>query len=154
MLYGSEHTRDEVFLGRDFSLGDSYSEETAAKIDNEIRRIIDESYQRCKTYIGGHLDKLELVAAYLLKHETMEGDTFRAAMEKDAVTMEELEAIDEAREKQSEEENRRAAEQKKEEETAASQPSDISNEERDLFETLGISLDEPSAEDKNKDQNA
>ena len=147
VLYGSEHTRDEVFLGRDFSSGDSYSEETAAKIDNEIRRIIDECYQRCKTYVGDHLDKLELVAAYLLKHETMEGETFRAAMEKDGVTMEELEAIDEAREKQSEEENRRAAEQKKEEEAAAQPSEDISDEERELFENLGIALD---SEDKNQ----
>ena len=147
VLYGSEHTRDEVFLGRDFSSGDSYSEETAAKIDNEIRRIIDESYQRCKAYIGEHLDKLELVAAYLLKHETMEGDTFRAAMEKDGITMEELEAIDEAREKQSAEENRRAAEQKKEEENTTENTDGITQKERELFENLGIPLD---SEDKNQ----
>ena len=109
VLYGSEHSSDAVFLGRDFNSSRNFSEETAAGIDAEIRRIIGESYTRCKEYIASHRDKLELVVAYLLKHETMEGDTFRAAMERDGVTMEELEAIDTARKEKSEEENRAAA---------------------------------------------
>ena len=146
VLYGSEHTRDEVFLGRDFSSGDSYSEETAAKIDNEIRRIIDECYQRCKEYIGSHLDKLELVASYLLKHETMEGDTFRAAMESESVTMETLEAIDAERRKKSEEENRIAAENKANAPATEERP----QAERDMFAHLGIDLGEgaPQGEEK------
>ena len=42
ILYGSEHSSDEVFLGRDFNSDKNYSEETAALIDKEIKRIITE----------------------------------------------------------------------------------------------------------------
>ena len=139
VLYGSEHSRDEIFLGRDFSGGETYSQETAGKIDNEIRRIIDESYQRCKEYISRHLDKLELIASYLLKHETMEGETFRAAMEKDGVTMEELEAIDAERTRKSEEENRLAEEKKAAQEKQRVEGAH-SDAEREMFEALGIQL--------------
>ncbi|MBQ8174596.1 MAG: ATP-dependent zinc metalloprotease FtsH [Clostridia bacterium] len=145
VLYGSEHSRDEIFLGRDFSGGETYSQETAGKIDNEIRRIIDESYQRCKEYIATHLDKLELVASYLLKHETMEAETFRAAMEGADVTMEALEAIDEERARKSEEENRAAAKKRAEEEKKADEQAH-SDAEREMFEALGITLDVPAPE--------
>jgi hypothetical protein len=43
ILYGSEHSSDAVFLGRDFSSGDNYSEQTAAQIDEEVRRLIAEA---------------------------------------------------------------------------------------------------------------
>ena len=43
VLYGSEHSDDAVFLGRDFSSGQNYSEKTAADIDDEIRKIIKKS---------------------------------------------------------------------------------------------------------------
>ena len=80
ILYGSEHSRDEVFLGRDFNSTQSHSEKTAAAIDEEIKRLIDECYQRCTAYLAEHREKLDLVANYLLRNETMEGDTFAAAM--------------------------------------------------------------------------
>ena len=150
VLYGSEHSRDEIFLGRDFSGGETYSQETAGKIDNEIRRIIDECYGRCKDYIASHLEKLELVASYLLKHETMEGETFRAAMEGENVTMEELEAIDAERERKSEEENRAAAEKQADAEKA-SEEQPYSEAEREMFEALGITL---SHTDENTADNA
>ena len=137
VLYGSEHSADAVFLGRDFNSSRNFSEETAAGIDAEIRRIISECYDRCKEYISLHMDKLELVVAYLLKHETMEGETFRAAMERDAVTMEELEAIDEAREKKSKEENRAAAEQKAAEKTAEETSQKDNGAEQDMLSHLG-----------------
>ena len=148
VLYGSEHSSDEVFLGRDFNNSKTYSEETASAIDEEIRRIIDEAHGRCREYIAGHREKLELVAAYLLKHETMEGETFRAAMERDGVTMEDLEAIDAVREQKSAEENQKAAEQKaaeeqarKESETNAPKSEDTHSEEEELFDRLGIFRD-------------
>ncbi len=148
VLYGSEHSSDEVFLGRDFNNSKTYSEETASAIDEEIRRIIDEAHGRCREYIAGHREKLELVAAYLLKHETMEGETFRAAMERDGVTMEDLEAIDAAREQKSAEENQKAAEQKaaeeqarKEREAGAPKSEDTHSEEEELFDRLGIFRD-------------
>lgn len=159
VLYGSEHSSDAVFLGRDFNTSRNFSEETAASIDEEVRRIISESHARCMTYVADHRDKLDLVAAYLLKHETMEGETFRAAMERDAVTMEELEAIDAERERRSEEENRVAAEKKAAEEAqkAAEQPNDgRSDAERELFSQLGIDPNgngEKPQEPKNDDRN-
>lgn len=107
VLYGSEHSDSEVFLGRDFSSGKNYSEKTAAEIDDEIRRIIDQSHARCREYINENLDKLKFVAEYLLKYEFMDGDTFALAME-GGHTIEELEQIYDKKRKESEEENRRA----------------------------------------------
>ena len=153
VLYGSEHSADAVFLGRDFNSSRNFSEETAANIDEEIRRIIRECYARCTSYIGEHLDKLDLVAAYLLKHETMEGETFRAAMERDGVTMEELEAIDEAREKKSEEENRVAAEKNAAEEQKKADEGNQTDAERDMFAHLGMELptEETDKQEKKED---
>ena len=118
VLYGSEHSSDEVFLGRDFSSGKSYSEKTAAEIDEEIRRIIALSYERCKKYLSENIDKLHFVAEFLLKHEFMDDEQFRAAMETENPTFEEIEKIAEERIRKSEEENKTAHEnnQKAEEE--------------------------------------
>ena len=118
VLYGSEHSSDEVFLGRDFSTGKSYSEKTAAEIDEEIRRIIASSYERCKKYLSENIDKLHFVAEFLLKHEFMDDEQFRAAMETENPTFEEIEKIAEERIRKSEEENKTAHEnnQKAEEE--------------------------------------
>ncbi|MBE6662455.1 MAG: ATP-dependent zinc metalloprotease FtsH, partial [Ruminococcaceae bacterium] len=71
VLYGSEHSSDEVFLGRDFSSGKNYSEKTAAEIDDEIRALIDKAYKKCREILMAHKDKLEFVAQYLLLRETM-----------------------------------------------------------------------------------
>ena len=92
VLYGSEHNSDEVFLGRDFSSGKNYSEKTSAEIDDEIRRLIAESYEAAKKILSDHIDRLHFVAQYLLTHESMDGDQFAAAMQEDA-TVEALEAI-------------------------------------------------------------
>jgi cell division protease FtsH len=116
VLYGSEHSADEVFLGRDFSSGQGYSEKTAAEIDDEIRAIIANAYERCKQYLTDHIDKLHFVANYLLKHEFMDEDQFKACMESDNPTIEEIEAIAEARARKSEEENKSAEEKKAREE--------------------------------------
>jgi len=92
VLYGSDHSSDEVFLGRDFSSGKNYSEQTAAAIDAEIQRIIGECYNEAKEILSAHIDRLHFVAQYLLKHESMDADQFKAAMKDDA-TEEELDAI-------------------------------------------------------------
>ncbi len=112
VLYGSEHTADEVFLGRDFSSGKNYSEKTAAEIDEEIRNIISESYERCKSILTEHIDKLHFVASFLLKYETMDEDQFKAAMESENPTLEEIENIAKERKQKSEEENKLAAEKR------------------------------------------
>ncbi len=117
VLYGTEHSSDEVFLGRDFSSGKNYSEKTAAEIDDEIRSIIDSAYRRSLSYLEAHIDKLHFVAQYLLKHETMDGDIFRMAMEGNP-TMEELEAVEEERRLRSQEENEARQKEQKEAEEA------------------------------------
>lgn len=65
-----------IFIGRDFGTTKSYSEETAAIIDEEIKRIFDEAAQMCEELLNEHRDTLIAVAEYLLEHETMEGDEF------------------------------------------------------------------------------
>ena len=90
VLYGSGHS--EVFLGRDYGTGKDYSEATAATIDEEIQRIIGECYEDAKNILSEHIDKLHFVAQYLLKHESMDGDQFEAAM-KDGATEADLDAI-------------------------------------------------------------
>ena len=105
----SDHSNDEVFLGKDFSSDKHYSEKTAAEIDSEIKRIIDEAYARCTEILTQHKDKLQFIAEFLLKYETMDGDQFEAAMSGDP-TFEELEAINAEKRRKSEEENKRRAE--------------------------------------------
>ena len=121
VLYGSEHSSDEVFLGRDFSSGKNYSEKTAAEIDEEIRDIIGNAYERCTKILKEHIDKLHFVASFLLKNESMDEEQFVAAMQADDPKMEEIEAIETARKRRSEEENRTAHERnlKREEEEKA-----------------------------------
>ena len=108
VLYGSEHSSDEVFLGRDFSSGQNYSEKTAAEIDNEIRDIIGNAYDRCKTILSEHIDKLHFVANFLLKNEFMDEEQFAATMEMENPTNEAIENIAIERKKKSEEENESA----------------------------------------------
>ena len=118
VLYGSEHSADEVFLGRDFSSGQGYSEKTAAEIDDEIRNIIARAYERCKEILTANIDKLTFVAEFLLKNESMDEEQFKACMEAENPTIEEIENIAKEKSKKSEEENKTAHEnnQKAEEE--------------------------------------
>ena len=108
VLYGNEHSSDEVFLGRDFSSGQNYSSKTAATIDDEIRAIIMSAYDRCKAILEEHIDKLHFVAQFLLKNEFMDEDQFKACMEMDDPTIEAIEQIAEERKRVSEEENQTA----------------------------------------------
>ena len=119
VLYGSEHSSDEVFLGRDFSSGKNYSEATAAEIDEEIRKIIADSYARCKEILQGHIDKLHFVAEYLFKYESMDEEQFAAAMEAENPTLEDILNIADEKRRKSEAENQTAYEKKQKEEEEA-----------------------------------
>ncbi len=110
VLYGSEHSSDEVFLGRDFSSGKNYSEKTAAEIDDEIRSIINSAYQTCKKHLSDNISKLHFVAQFLLKNESMDEEQFKAAMETEDPTIEDIENIAAEKKKKSEEENKTAHE--------------------------------------------
>ena len=104
VLYGSGHSDTEVFLGRDINNNKNYSEKIAAEIDDEIRAIIESAYTECKAILTEHIDKLHLVAGYLLKREFMDGDQFKAAMEND-LTFDEIDEILKEKERKSQEEN-------------------------------------------------
>ena len=116
VLYGSEHSSDEVFLGRDFSSGKNYSEKTAADIDEEIRSIIASCYDRCREILNKNIDKLHFVAEFLLKNESMDEEQFRAAMEMSNPTIESIEEIAFLKKQRSEEENKSAEAKKAKEE--------------------------------------
>ena len=75
VTFSSEH--DEVFLGRSMAQAKPYSEETAALIDSEVKRLLDQAYEACQAILKRDSDKLELVARYLLAFETMDADTFQ-----------------------------------------------------------------------------
>lgn len=74
VVFDDEH---EVFIGRSMSQGRAYSEEVAGIIDEEVRRIMDAAYEHCRTILSNRRDRLELVAQYLLQHETMSAETFQ-----------------------------------------------------------------------------
>jgi cell division protease FtsH len=65
-----------IFIGRDFSQTKSYSEETAAIIDEEVKRIFDEASEICARILREHGDLLKKVADYLLANESMDGADF------------------------------------------------------------------------------
>ena len=74
ILYdSSDHS---IFIGRDFGTTKSYSEETAALIDEEVKRIFDEAAQLCEKILTEHRDTLIGVAEYLLENESMDRETF------------------------------------------------------------------------------
>ena len=75
----SYDTEDEVFLGRDFTSMKNYSEHVASEIDREVRNIVDNAYDKAKTLLEDHLDKLHVIAEALLKFETISGDEFNMA---------------------------------------------------------------------------
>ncbi len=99
------NNQSEVFLGRDFSTSQDYSDATAAAIDNEIHRIISDAYELAKKLLSEHRDKLDFIAEFLTKNELMDGDQFKAVMENDNPTIEEIEEIVEAKKRASAEAN-------------------------------------------------
>jgi len=74
VFYDSE--QEEVFIGRDMGHTKAYSEEVAARIDNEIRKIIDGGYNECTRLLKENLDKLHVVAQALIEKEKIDGEEF------------------------------------------------------------------------------
>ncbi len=68
---------DEVFIGRSMAQAKPYSEETAALIDSEVKALIDAAFDRSREILTRDRDKLELVARFLLKNETMTAEQFQ-----------------------------------------------------------------------------
>ncbi len=71
---------NEVFIGRDFEKTKSYSEKTAATIDDEVKALIDRAYDHCAKILKENEDKLQAVTSFLLEHESMSAAQFEACM--------------------------------------------------------------------------
>ena len=72
--YGSDE--DEVFIGRDLAHARNYGEQTAAVIDSEVKRIIDEAYEEARKLISSHLDVLHKCVELLLEKEKIGREEF------------------------------------------------------------------------------
>ena len=73
----------EVFLGRDIGKSSNISEETSAKIDEEIKKLIDEAYNRAESILRENISKLNAVTDVLLQKEKIDGDEFREIFKKE-----------------------------------------------------------------------
>ena len=73
--YGSDN--NEVFLGKNIGSGRNFSEEVGSEIDKEVKRFIDEAYNRAETLLSQNINKLHAVAAALLENEKIDGEEFQ-----------------------------------------------------------------------------
>lgn len=71
------HKEEQVFLGRDIARDRNYSEAVAQAIDNEVRRMIDECYQKAQDIINEKMDILHAIAQALMENETLEAPEFQ-----------------------------------------------------------------------------
>jgi cell division protease FtsH len=76
----------QVFLGRDISRDRNYSEEVAYSIDKEVRRLIEDAYEKTESMLKEHLDKLHLIAAALIEKETLEAFELEQLMKEGKIT--------------------------------------------------------------------
>ena len=70
----------EVFIGRDYQTTKSYSEKTAATIDDEVKALVDKAYDHCRQILSDNSDKLRAIVDFLLEKESMTGEQFEAIM--------------------------------------------------------------------------
>ena len=104
IVYGNSQENDEVFLGRSYNQSRNYSEETAAKIDIEVKAIVFEAYERAQHILRENIDKMHFIAKYLVKHELMDDKQFEAVMNGNP-TEEDLEKMADERKNKSRLEN-------------------------------------------------
>ena len=81
IAYGENE--EEVFLGRSVTRQQNMSEETAKKIDLEVKKIVDKGYERAKKVLTEKIDDLHKIAKALLVYETLSGDEIRDLILKD-----------------------------------------------------------------------
>ncbi len=74
MTFGS--VQDEVFIGRDMARSKNYSEEVAARIDKEVKKMIDKAYEKAQEILEKNMNKLHAVAQALLEREKLTGEEF------------------------------------------------------------------------------
>jgi len=74
----------EIFLGREISQHRDYSEHTAIEIDNEVKRLVMENYERAKTIIRTNMKALTKIAEALLEREVLEGPEIEQIIQESA----------------------------------------------------------------------
>ena len=72
------HDPAQPFVGRDYGMGQEYSDETAEKIDAEIRRVVDEAYNRAYQILTEHREELDKISLLLMEKETIDRQEFEA----------------------------------------------------------------------------
>jgi cell division protease FtsH len=94
--------REEVFLGKDIVAEPNYSPEIAYEIDKEIRRIVEDAFERAKQVLTEHSKELELVAVHLKEKETLDKEQLEQLLEKGFIeeTLPSEEEKEEAKEKE------------------------------------------------------
>ena len=80
LTFGRQH-EDLIFLGRDIARDRNYSEQVAAAIDEEVRRLIEEAYDKARTILQEQRDALERVVSALMERETLNREAFVAVVE-------------------------------------------------------------------------
>ena len=156
IVYGSEHENDEVFLGRSYNQSRNYSEETAAKIDVEIKQIVLDAYQRAQDILNENIEKMHFIAKYLVKHEILDDKQFEAIMNGNP-TEEDIEKMADERKKQSQAENEEQKrineeiEKKAFEEAMKADTVEISIDENFGFDAFAEKTN-TEAEEENKDE--
>ena len=123
IVYGEN--QEEVFLGMSMTHSRNYSETVAAEIDAEVRAVVERAYRRTEKILSENMEKLTFIAEYLITHELMDEDQFRAVMNGNP-TVEELEEIAKQKNDNSDKQNADAhiAKAKKTEKAAAMPESD------------------------------
>lgn len=74
------HDPGQPFVGRDYGMGQEYSESTAERIDAEIRRVVDEAYQRAYRILTEHRQELDKISLLLMEKETIDREEFEALL--------------------------------------------------------------------------
>jgi len=152
IVYGTGH--EEVFLGRDIGNTRDFSEKVAAEIDDEVKKMIETAYNSAKQILTDNMEKLHIIANFLIKHEIMDGEQFAAIMNGNP-TEEELLEIAKAKAQKSKSENEKRNEQnelqkQKDAEEEKAHPKDLSEKKKNsLFDIDNIYP--PSKDDENKD---
>lgn len=122
---------DEVFLGKDFSTRQNYSEETASEIDEEVKNIVEACFEEAKAILSENLDKLHTVAEALLEIETLDGEQFEllysGKMTAQELVAQVMEKEDERREKNAAEAEEAARILKEQEEREAREAAEALN---------------------------
>ena len=116
--------QDQVFLGKELSRAQNYSEETAQKIDIEIKSVIDDQYKRAKDILVEKIDALHASAEALLEYETIEGKHIHEILEHGKIVSEVLKVaeITEESEKQDDQSSEESEEKQIEEIDPGAEP--------------------------------